>query len=216
MTAPVPDTTSLAELADAAAGCEACELYEAAEQTVFGSGRKKSSVVLVGEQPGDVEDREGVPFVGPAGRMLDRALDAAGLQRSDVYLTNAVKHFRWKAGTRGTRRLHQRPATSHIVACRPWLAAELRVIRPRIVVALGAVAGEALFGRSFRLTTMRGQPLPWPPDDGPFADDQSGIEIAYATLHPSAVLRGRDDDRRELFDGLVADLSTVRERLADR
>jgi uracil-DNA glycosylase family protein len=207
----VPDTRSLARLAEAAAGCTMCELYQDAEQTVFGEGPRGADIVLVGEQPGDVEDKRGQVFVGPAGRLLDRVLDEAGLHRESVYLTNAVKHFRWKPAPRGKRRLHQRPATGHIDACRPWLAAELRAVRPRVVVALGAVAGQALFGSSFSVTRSRGTVLPWPPAEGPFAGSRLAIECAFATIHPSAVLRGRDDERSALRRGMVADLAAVRE-----
>jgi uracil-DNA glycosylase family protein len=209
--APVPDSTSLRRLADAAADCTACELYQLGQQTVFGEGPRAAQILLVGEQPGDIEDREGHVFVGPAGRMLNRILDEAGLDRDAVFLTNAVKHFRWKQATRGKRRLHQRPGTTHINACRPWLAAELRAVRPRVVVALGAVAGESLFGRSFSLTASRGAPLPWPPPDGPFAESRQRLEAGFATLHPSAVLRGDDAQRSELRRGIVADLAGVRE-----
>ena len=132
-----------------------CELYRDATQTVFGEGPRKADIVLVGEQPGDIEDQQGHPFVGPAGRLLDKVLDEAGLDRAAVYLTNAVKHFRWKPATRGKRRLHQRPGATHINACRPWLAAELAAVRPRVVVALGAVAGQSLFGSSFWLASRR-------------------------------------------------------------
>jgi DNA polymerase len=205
--APVPATRSLAKLAEAAQGCQACELYADATQTVFGEGRKSAHVVLVGEQPGDVEDREGEPFVGPAGRVLDRALDAAGIVRADTYVTNAVKHFRWKPAPRGKRRLHQTPGVVHVKACVPWLAAELEVIQPSVVVALGATASGALYGPGFRLTQHRGERLPWPPAKGPFADSTIPVEAAFATIHPSAVLRGEDAQRQELFDGLVADLA---------
>lgn len=208
-TAPVPETTSLARLAEAARGCRACELYENAEQVVFGAGRRTSHVVLVGEQPGDVEDQQGKPFVGPAGRMLDRALADAGLPREDTYVTNAVKHFRWQPAPRGKRRLHKTPGAAHVTACRPWLAAELNAVRPSIVVALGATAASALYGPKFRLTQHRGETLPWPPPEGPFSASELAIDAAFATIHPSAVLRGDDAQRRELYDGLVADLSAV-------
>jgi uracil-DNA glycosylase family protein len=207
----VPDTRSLAKLAQAAGGCTMCELYRDADQVVFGEGARRADIVLVGEQPGDVEDKRGHVFVGPAGRMLDRVLGEAGLSRDEVYLTNAVKHFRWRPAPRGKRRLHQRPATGHINACRPWLAAELRSVRPRVVVALGAVAGEALFGTSFSVTRQRGSPLAWPPTEGTFAGSRLSIEAGFATLHPSAVLRGPDGERTELRRGLVADLVAVRE-----
>jgi DNA polymerase len=207
----VPDTTSLARLAAAAADCTMCELYKPAEQTVFGEGPRKAEIMLVGEQPGDIEDQRGQVFIGPAGHMLDRVLDEAGLARDQLYLTNAVKHFRFKAATRGKRRLHQRPAVKHIGACQPWLAAELRAVRPRVVVALGAVAGQSLFGTKFSLTRSRGAPLPWPPPDGFFADSRLQIEYAFATTHPSAILRGPDDQRTALRRGMVADLIAVRE-----
>jgi uracil-DNA glycosylase len=207
----VPDTSSLARLADAAAECTMCELYEAAEQTVFGEGPRNAHIMMVGEQPGDLEDQRGHVFVGPAGRMLDRVLSEAGLERDQLYLTNAVKHFRWKPATRGKRRLHQRPGMTHIVACQPWLAAELRAVRPRVVVALGAVAGQALFGASFSVTRSRGAPLPWPPPEGKFVDSRLPIEHAFATIHPSAVLRGPDDERAALRSGMIADLAAVRE-----
>jgi DNA polymerase len=207
----VPDTTALARLAEAAAGCTMCELYKGAEQTVFGEGPRRAEIMLVGEQPGDIEDRRGHVFVGPAGHMLDRVLDEAGLERDQVFLTNAVKHFRFRQATRGKRRLHQRPAASHIVACQPWLAAELRAVRPRVVVALGAVAGQSLFGAKFSVTRSRGTPLPWPPSEGAFADNRQRIEHAFATIHPAAILRGPDDERRALRRGMVADLAAVRE-----
>jgi DNA polymerase len=205
----VPADASLDALAAAADGCRGCELFENATQTVFGAGPRTASVVMVGEQPGDVEDRRGEPFIGPAGKLLDRALVAAGIERSEVYVTNAVKHFRWKATDRGDRRLHQKPDARHVTACRPWLVAELAAVRPRVVVALGATAAASLFGPAFRLTQHRGDRLPWPPEKGPFADDDSDIEAALATLHPSAVLRGSDEDRQTMFDGLVRDLALV-------
>jgi len=202
----VPDRRSLAALVDAAAACRGCELYETATQTVFGSGPKSARFVLVGEQPGDMEDRQGEPFVGPAGRLLDRALRDAGLARDSVYITNAVKHFRFQQAERGKRRLHKRPDARHVLACRPWLAAELDTIRPDVIVALGATAAQALFGSGFRLTQHRGERLPWPPEKGPYADDDATIDYALATLHPSAVLRGDPDSRQDRYDALVADL----------
>jgi uracil-DNA glycosylase len=208
-TAPVPETKSLTRLAEAARACEACELYANATQVVFGAGRRTSEVVLVGEQPGDVEDQQGKPFVGPAGRVLDRALVDAGLPREATYVTNAVKHFRWKPAPRGKRRLHQTPGAAHVTACRPWLAAELAAVRPSIVVALGATAASSLYGPGFRLTKHRGETLSWPPPEGPFSASELAIDAAFATIHPSAVLRGDDSRRRELYDGLIADLRTV-------
>lgn len=211
----VPDHASLAELAAAAAGCQGCELYRNATQTVFGEGPERATTVLVGEQPGDVEDRRGRPFVGPAGRLLDRALADAGIPRDQAYVTNAVKHFRWKATGGGKRRIHATPDASHIAACHPWLAAELAAVRPRIVVALGATAAKALFGSTFRLTHHRGQLLDWPPPSGPYADDATGMDCAAATIHPSAVLRVDPEDREDAYESLVRDLAVVARVLGD-
>jgi DNA polymerase len=205
----VPDTASLPELASAAADCQGCELFEPATQTVFGQGFKRSRAILVGEQPGDVEDRRGVPFVGPAGRVLDRALTDAGIERRDVYLTNAVKHFRWTPAPRGKRRIHQTPEARHVTACRPWLSAELSAIRPDVVVALGAVAAKALFGSAFRLTQHRGEPLEWPPEHGAYAGDDTAVKAAFATVHPSSILRADPDDRDDAYARLVHDLQVV-------
>lgn len=207
------ETLRISALRRAARTCQGCDLYEAATQVVFGAGLVKSRMMLVGEQPGDVEDRRGEPFVGPAGQVLDRALDAAGIERSDVYLTNAVKHFRWKATESTSRRLHATPTARHIAACRPWLTAELRAIRPNALVALGSVASESLFGPGFRLTQHRGELLPWPPRAGPYVDSPESIDIVLATIHPSAVLRADDRSRREMLDGLVRDLRQVAEAL---
>jgi uracil-DNA glycosylase len=199
MVADVPDRASLRELAAAAQSCRGCELYERATQTVFGAGRARARVMLVGEQPGDVEDREGEPFVGPAGKLLDRAFDDAGLHRDELYLTNAVKHFRWKSTAGNKRRIHDKPAARHISACHPWLDAEIKAVRPSIVVALGAVAAQSLFGASFRLSQHRGELLDWP-DEAP-----GRVDSAIATVHPSAVLRA-GANRAEMYAGLVADL----------
>jgi DNA polymerase len=204
----VPRTHSLRSLAAAAADCQGCELFASATQTVFGAGPRTARIMLVGEQPGDVEDRRGEPFVGPAGRLLDSALSDAGIDRAEVYLTNAVKHFRWKPAERGKRRIHDKPAARHINACRPWLAAELDIVRPDLLVALGAVATAALFGPAFTLTSHRGQPLPWPPREGPLAQRAAPARAAFATIHPSAVLRA-GAKRREVYDGLVRDLAAV-------
>ena len=183
----------LAVLAADAAGCRACDLWARATQTVFGEGPAAARIVLVGEQPGDAEDRAGAPFVGPAGRVLDDALAAARIDRGDVYVTNAVKHFKWEP--RGKRRIHQRPNRTEIVACRRWLEAELDVLPPTaVVVALGATAGQALFGPSFRVGAARGKEL------------YLGARPAVGTIHPSAVLRAEADERDELYRGLVADL----------
>ncbi|MFL6099779.1 MAG: UdgX family uracil-DNA binding protein [Actinomycetales bacterium] len=203
----VPHTSSLRTLDTAARACRGCELYERATQTVFGEGPPRAGLFLVGEQPGDVEDVEGAPFVGPAGRLLDKAMAEAGLDRNEVYVTNAVKHFRWRAAAAGKRRIHDTPAARHIAACQPWLEAELGVVRPRIVVALGAVAAVALLGAGFRLTQHRRELQTWPPPKGPYSDSELDIAGVLATVHPSAVLRARSDTRGELYSGLVRDLA---------
>jgi uracil-DNA glycosylase len=203
----VPATSDLDELRAAARNCKGCHLHEHAIQTVFGEGPPTARVIMVGEQPGDIEDRRGAPFVGPAGKLLDRALSDAGLGRADIYVTNAVKHFKFKPAAPGKRRIHATPDRIEIQACRPWLLAEFTAVRPRGVVVLGATAAKALFGPSFRVTQSRGQVLPWPasahkPEDFPAVDG-----FAVATIHPSAVLRA--DDRDEALAGLVADLKVV-------
>jgi DNA polymerase len=203
----VPPTTDLDELRAAARLCKGCHLHEHATRTVFGEGPPDARMIMVGEQPGDIEDRRGAPFVGPAGKVLDRALAEAGLDRSEIWLTNAVKHFKFKPAAPGKRRIHATPDRTEIVACRPWLLAEFAAVRPMGVVVLGATAAKALFGPSFRVTQMRGQVLPWPasaqrPQDFP---DVEGF--AVATIHPSAVLRA--DDRDEALAGLVTDLKVV-------
>ncbi|HEV7963809.1 MAG TPA: UdgX family uracil-DNA binding protein [Actinoplanes sp.] len=196
------DAHTLDELKAAAAGCKGCELYENATQTVFGRGAPHARIVFVGEQPGDIEDQKGLPFVGPAGRLLREAVDEAGIDPADVYITNAVKHFRFEL--RGKRRIHQTPGPAHIIACRPWLVAEFSLLKPQLVVVLGATAAKALLGPAFRVTRSRGQLMPWPaaaqhPEDFPVAEIQ-----ALATIHPSAVLRA--DDRDAAYQGLVEDL----------
>ena len=194
---------SLAELRRAAAACHACRLWERATQTVFGEGREAARLLLLGEQPGDQEDRTGAPFVGPAGRILDLALEAAGISRDDVYVTNVVKHFKWRPAPRGKRRIHQRPDRAEEEACRPWLEAEVAEVAPQLIVCLGATAAQALLGRSFRVTRDHGQVLPT--DLGP---------PALATIHPSAVLRASDDAARsEALDGLVDDLRRARRHI---
>jgi uracil-DNA glycosylase family protein len=198
MVAEVPAHASLRELGAAAAKCTACELYERATQTVFGEGPAGARIMLVGEQPGDAEDRRGEPFVGPAGKVLDRALEEVGLARKEVYLTNAVKHFRWKSTASSKRRIHQKPGAVHIATCHPWLDAEIAAVQPRIVVAMGAVAAQSLFGPSFRLTQHRGELLDWP-------DPHTKVEAAVATVHPSAILRA-GEKRAEMYAGFVADL----------
>ena len=197
----IPDGAGLEQLEQAARGCRGCDLYRAATQTVFGAGDPGAQVVLVGEQPGDQEDRQGLPFVGPAGRVLDRALDEAGINRSRTYVTNAVKHFKFERAEGGKRRIHQAPNRTEIMACRPWLAAELDVLDPDVLVCLGATAGKAVFGPSFKVTEQRGMRLPGPPELSP------GGLVVVATIHPSAVLRSRDRDAT--YAGLVRDLEVV-------
>ena len=189
----VPETADLDALRAAAPDCRGCPLWAPATQVVFGRGGPSARLMLVGEQPGDVEDQKGVPFVGPAGRLLVQALDEAGVDRTDVYVTNAVKHFKFTV--RGKRRIHATPDTWEVAACRPWLGAELAAVRPELVVLLGATAAKTVYGASFRVTQQRGVVLDWPQPDGP---------RALATIHPSAVLRA--DDRDAALAGLVTDL----------
>jgi uracil-DNA glycosylase family protein len=224
--ASVPDGVGLDGLRAAAAGCRACELWEPATQTVFGEGPETARIVFVGEQPGDQEDRAGEPFVGPAGKLLDRALADAAIDRRDAYITNAVKHFRFTPTPK--RRIHQSPGAEHLMACRPWLEAEFAVLAPEIVVCLGAVAAKSLISPSFRITKDRGTLLPWTPPGVPVAgvaqDEADGAEPEeeevpaqtwiLATTHPSAVLRTPDGDRAAAYDALVADLRVVAHALA--
>ena len=192
--AAVPSHPTLASLRRAAAGCRACPLWEGATQAVFGEGGAHAPLMLVGEQPGDHEDRAGRPFVGPAGRLLDEALELAGIDRDAAYVTNAVKHFKWEA--RGTRRIHAKPTWAEQQACRPWLEAELAVVRPRVLVCLGATAAQSLLGKGFRVTKERGRLV-----------DSDLAERVTATIHPSAILRVRDAaDRRRELDAFVDDL----------
>jgi uracil-DNA glycosylase family protein len=213
-----PAGVGLDGLRAAAAGCRACELWEPATQTVFGEGPETARVVFVGEQPGDGEDRKGEPFVGPAGRLLDRALADAGIERRDAYITNAVKHFRFTPTPK--RRIHQAPGPEHLKACRPWLDAEFEVLKPEVVVCLGATAAKALISPSFRITKDRGQLIPWTPPGAAPADDDEPDEGApaqtwmLATTHPSAVLRVPDEERPGAYDALVADLKVVAAALA--
>ena len=193
----VPERQSLASLRGAVHGCRGCELYRNATQAVFGEGARGAEVLFVGEQPGDKEDLAGKPFVGPAGQLFDRALEDAGIDRSQTYVTNAVKHFKWQA--RGKRRIHQKPSWSEVAACRPWLEAELAVVQPRIVVCLGATAAQSLLGRDFRVTQHRGELL-----------DSDLAEHVTATIHPSAILRQQDDEsRRTELEAFVDDLRVV-------
>jgi DNA polymerase len=190
----VPDKLSLTALRDAVQGCRGCPLYANATQAVFGEGSLEAGVMLVGEQPGDQEDLAGAPFVGPAGKLLDRALEEAGIDRGTTYVTNAVKHFKWKS--RGTRRIHDKPTWTEVMACGPWLDAELALVKPRALVLLGATAAQALLGKSFKVTQERGRPL-----------DSELADLVVATIHPSAVLRA--ENRDEMFAGLVDDLRVV-------
>jgi uracil-DNA glycosylase len=197
----LPERKSLTALREAAAGCRGCHLWRHATQTVFGEGMKKSRVMFVGEQPGDKEDRAGRPFVGPAGRELDRALEEVGIDRREVYVTNVVKHFAFEE--RGKRRMHRTPKRFEIEACRPWLDEELRVVRPEALVLLGATAAKSLLGSSFRITRERGQPL-----------DSDLAELVLATAHPSSILRQRtDEDRYEERRLFTEDLRVVAEGL---
>jgi DNA polymerase len=188
-------------LREAAATCRACDLYKTGTQTVFGEGAEHAQVMFVGEQPGDREDKEGKPFVGPAGRVLDEALEEAGIDRNRVYITNAVKHFKWKP--QGKRRLHQKPNAAEINACRPWLDAEIALVKPHLLVLLGATAAQALLGRDFRVSLQRGQLM-----------ERPGLPAMMATVHPSSILRAPDDETRELeMRAFVQDLKRVAQHL---
>ena len=193
----LPERLTLPRLREAAAGCRACPLWQTGTQTVFGEGPARAEMILVGEQPGDQEDKQGRPFVGPAGRVLDEALELAGIDRGRAYLTNAVKHFKWEA--RGKRRIHAKPTWSEQMACKPWLEAELAVVRPRVLVCLGATAAQSLLGKQFRVTKERGRWL-----------ESDLAEYVTATIHPSAILRQRDpESRHRELAALVADLKLV-------
>ncbi|MBA4021985.1 MAG: uracil-DNA glycosylase [Gordonia sp.] len=200
----VPDTHDLTRLAEAAQHCEGCDLYLDAEQTVFGSGTDEARIMFIGEQPGDREDRAGLPFVGPAGKMFDKALDAAGISRGTTYVTNAVKHFKFTRSERGKQRIHKKPGRTEIVACRPWLVSELESVQPDVVVCLGATAAQAILGKTFRLTAHRGEVFDLSADG-----DLPGLSISpqvTATIHPSAILRGPPEDRDATFAAFVEDL----------
>jgi uracil-DNA glycosylase len=200
----IPSQPTVAALRDAAADCTACHLYRNATQTVFGEGPEGARVILVGEQPGDAEDLAGHPFVGPAGKLLDRCLVEAGIDRKQTYVTNIVKHFKWLP--RGPRRIHSKPGALEIEACFPWLEAEISVVKPRVVVALGATAAQALFGKSFRVTRDRGRLVPF-----------ALAPCALATVHPSALLRAPDEDtRRQETERFIEDLRRVAAILAGK
>lgn len=200
----LPDSAQLGALRDAAGRCRGCALYQHATQTVFGAGRSGAPIMLVGEQPGDQEDRRGRPFVGPAGRLLDRALADAGIDPQLTYRTNAVKHFKFSRRD-GKRRIHQKPSRTEVVACRPWLIAEIDAVRPRLVVCLGATAAQALLGAQFRISSRRGEILELPAATGVRAGP-----LMLATVHPSAVLRDRSEHHGETYRRFVADLKVAR------
>jgi DNA polymerase len=194
----IPETRSLAVLREAVQQCQGCDLYLKAAQAVFGEGPKSARVLLVGEQPGNEEDQQGLPFVGPAGRILDRALEEAGIRRTQTYVTNAVKHFKFEE--RGKRRIHKKPSTAQVNACHPWLGAEIQTIKPNVIVCLGATAAQVLLGPDFRLTRQRGVAIP----------SSRGMKIV-ATVHPSAILRAPDSEQRhQEYARFVADLKKVR------
>jgi uracil-DNA glycosylase len=197
----IPPNPTIPKLRDAAANCRACDLWKRGTQTVFGEGSAKARVMLVGEQPGDQEDIQGRPFVGPAGKILDKALAEAGIDREDVYVTNAVKHFKWEP--RGKRRIHKKPNSIEIAACKPWLEAEIEVVLPQVIVCLGATAAQALLGREFKVSTQRGVWVPSPL--APFV---------MATVHPSSLLRAPDEETRRLETRrFIADLKLVHKAL---
>ena len=201
--AALPTARTIDELRELATACRACDLWARATQTVFGDGPASSRLLVVGEQPGDSEEIQGAPFVGSSGRLLDRALVDAGIDRDEVYVTNVVKHFKWRRAPSGKKRIHQKPDRAEVEACRPWLEAEVARIKPELIVCLGATAAQALLGRSFRVTKQRGEVL------------ESDLGPTLATLHPSAVLRA-PDDREAMYAGLVADLRAAAEWLAGR
>jgi uracil-DNA glycosylase len=197
----LPTRITLESLRAAARSCKGCDLYKNATQTVFGEGPKDASVMLVGEQPGDMEDRQGHPFVGPAGRLLDKALAEVRIPRDEVYITNAVKHFRWIQ--RGKRRLHQKPSIRQVIACKPWLDAEIQVIHPKVVVCLGATAAQSMAGRAVKITQERGK----------FLESDSGVSI-FITIHPSSIYRLREKDEQEKeYRRFVAEMKLVGRKL---
>jgi DNA polymerase len=195
----VPPEATIEELRGAATACRGCELWEPASRVVFSAGSPEARIALVGEQPGDQEDRQGIPFVGPAGRLLQQALDEVGIERTDVYVTNVVKHFRFTQSAPGKRRIHQTPDRVHVEACRPWFVAEMAIVDPDVVVCLGATAAKALLGPSFRVTQQRGQVIE--------RETTKGVRRFVATVHPSSILRS--DDRDTAYAAFVADLQVV-------
>ncbi|MPY83947.1 MAG: UdgX family uracil-DNA binding protein [Actinophytocola sp.] len=206
----LPADRDIDSLRSAAASCQGCGLYRHATQTVFGDGPDDAKLLVVGEQPGDKEDTAGEPFVGPAGSLLGRALTEAGIDRREAYVTNAVKHFKFVLPERGKRRIHQKPSRTEVVACRPWLVAEVSTLRPDLVLCLGATAAQAVLGTSFRITRQRGQLLEWDSDEaGEIADPPAVL----ATTHPASVLRARDEDRKRAYADLVDDLRVAAQAL---
>ena len=199
----LPERRTLPALRRAAAGCRGCHLWKVGTQTVFGEGARTATLMFVGEQPGDQEDRAGHPFVGPSGRLLDMALERAGLDRGEAYVTNAVKHFKWVPDGSGKRRIHKTPSSSEVRACHPWLDEEIAAVTPRVIVALGATAAKAVFGPQIRVTTQRGKPLRTPL-----------AEVGFATVHPSAVLRAPRELRAEAEQAFMDDLKKVARYLA--
>jgi uracil-DNA glycosylase family protein len=200
----IPDNAPLAAVTDASKECKACRLWERGTQTVFGEGSEGAELLMVGEQPGDKEDLEGRPFVGPAGKLLDRALEEAGIDRDKVYITNVVKHFKWTP--KGKKRIHKKPAADEIAACRPWLSAEVQLVKPKVVVCLGATAAQALIGRTFRVTQSRGQFLP-----------SELAPVITATVHPSSILRAPDDESRDMEMKLfIEDMRKVARKLKEQ
>lgn len=198
----IPSRPTINKLRIVAAGCQACHLWKTATQTVFGEGKQTSTVMFIGEQPGNSEDLEGRPFVGPAGGLLDKALDEAGIDRTKVYVTNVVKHFKWEP--RGKRRIHKKPNAAEITACRPWLDAEIKVVHPRAIICLGATAAQAVIGRQFKVSTQRGTFV-----DSPLA------EFVTATVHPSSILRAPTDEARRVeTERFIADLKKIRAAIA--
>ena len=199
----IPARPTLAKLRAAVQDCRGCALYANATQAVFGEGSSRATLLIVGEQPGDAEDRAGRPFVGPAGKLLDRSLEAAGIDREDTYVTNAVKHFKWARDARSARRLHKTPSRGEVRACFPWLAHEIAIVKPRVVLCLGATAAKSLLGPSFSVMKKRGQPI-----------ETEFAEVAFATVHPSAILRAPREERTRAERMFVADLRRVAKHLA--
>jgi uracil-DNA glycosylase family protein len=193
----IPPRPTLPKLREAAAGCRGCDLWTCG-RVVFGEGPRGATVMFVGEQPGDQEEQSGHPFVGPAGKLLDEALDEAGIDRKTVYVTNAVKHFKYERGAKSSRRIHKKPNDTEIRACTPWLAEEIRLTKPRVIVVLGATAAQALLGKQFRVTQQRGKPV-----------KSELADTVIATVHPSAVLRAPDDERERARSEFFADIRTV-------